>query len=127
MMTEGVNGIASVVYTPHGAPLALNRLGAALAYDYDGVQRPVVRGFLFTAPAGNVTWLHGWNAASGLASDTRYGDDYAWTGAYNVNRAYTTNGLNQYSAAGTATFTYDTNGNLTSDGTNTFTYDIENR
>jgi RHS repeat-associated protein len=127
MVAEGVNGIASVVYTGHGAPLALNRIGASLAFDYDGVQRPVVRGFLFTAPAGNVTWVHSWNPASGLASDTRYGDDYAWTGAYNVNRAYTTNGLNQYSAAGTATFTYDPNGNLTSDGTNTFSYDIENR
>jgi hypothetical protein len=33
-----------------------------------------------------------------------------------VNRLYTTNGLNQYTQAGTATFAYDPNGNLTSDG-----------
>ena len=58
MVAEGVNGIASVVYTGHGAPLALNRPGgASLAFDYDGVQRPVVRGFLFPAPASNVTWV----------------------------------------------------------------------
>ena len=44
-----------------------------------------------------------------------------------VNRPYTTNGLNQYSAAGNATFGYDANGNLTSDGTRTYVYDIENR
>jgi RHS repeat-associated protein len=36
-------------------------------------------------------------------------------------------GLNQYTSAGPASFTYDGNGNLTSDGTNTYTYDVENR
>ena len=139
MVAEGVNGIASVVYTGHGAPLALNRPGgASLAFDYDGVQRPVVRGFLFPAPASNVTWVHGWNPASGLASETRYGDAYAWTGAYNAARPYATNGLNQYAttgqpnAAGSVAFTYDANGNLASEtpwggATTGYTYDIENR
>jgi RHS repeat-associated protein len=41
--------------------------------------------------------------------------------------AHTTNGLNQYGAAGGATFTCDANGNLTSDGSRTFVYDVENR
>jgi hypothetical protein len=54
-------------------------------------------------------------------------DAYAWGGHYAVNRSYTTNGLNQYSAAGNAAFGYDLNGNLTSDGSRTYTYDIENR
>jgi uncharacterized protein RhaS with RHS repeats len=44
-----------------------------------------------------------------------------------VNRAYSVNGLNQYTAAGTATFAYDANGNLISDGANAYLYDIENR
>ena len=120
MGTEGVNGIASVVYLGHGAPLALNRLGSSLAFDYDEVQRPIVRGFLFPLPASNVTWVHAWNAASGLAGDTRYGDDYAWTGAYNAGRPYATNGLNQYTrtgqpdSAGSVEFTYDPSGNLAS-------------
>jgi RHS repeat-associated protein len=142
MGTEGVNGIASVVYLPHGAPLALNRLGSSLAFDYDGVQRQVVRGFLFPAPASNVTWVHSYNPAGGIASETRYGDDYAWTGAYNATRPYATNGLNQYATTGppntpgSVAFTYDANGNLTSEATwngstyavsETCTYDIENR
>jgi hypothetical protein len=38
-----------------------------------------------------------------------------------------TNGLNQYTAAGGAAFTYDGNGNLKSDGANTYVYDAENR
>jgi len=51
-----------------------------------------------------------------------------WTGHYAVNRAYTTNGLNQYVAAGSAVFHYDDlRGNLTSDGANAYVYDIENR
>ncbi len=37
------------------------------------------------------------------------------------------NGLNQYTAAGPVSFTYDANGNLTSDGATNFVYDSENR
>jgi len=40
---------------------------------------------------------------------------------------YTPNPLNQYESVGGAPFTYDLNGNLTSDGVNTYTYDAENR
>jgi RHS repeat-associated protein len=54
-------------------------------------------------------------------------DTYAWTGAYNVSRSYAVNGLNQYTAAGPATFAYDANGNLSSDGSTSFIYDAENR
>jgi hypothetical protein len=45
----------------------------------------------------------------------------------NLSRSYTKNGLNQYTAAGGATFGYDANGNLTLDGTLIYTYDAENR
>jgi uncharacterized protein RhaS with RHS repeats len=56
-----------------------------------------------------------------------------------VNRNYAVNacperrrrrrrrGLNQYSTAGSASFTYDANGNLTSDASNSYIYDPENR
>jgi len=37
-----------------------------------------------------------------------------------VNRAYATNGFNQYTAAGAASFSYDANGNLTGDGSNAY-------
>jgi hypothetical protein len=47
--------------------------------------------------------------------------------SYNVNRPYAANGLNQYLSAGSASFTYDVLGNLTSDGATAFTYDEENR
>ena len=41
--------------------------------------------------------------------------------------AYTANALNQYSAVGSVTPTYDGNGNLTFDGTFSYAYDAENR
>jgi RHS repeat-associated protein len=44
-----------------------------------------------------------------------------------VNRPYSVNGQNQYTAAGPNGFVYDSNGNLTEDGLNTFVYDVENR
>jgi uncharacterized protein RhaS with RHS repeats len=37
------------------------------------------------------------------------------------------NRLNQYVSAGPSSFTYDANGNLTSDGSTSFAYDGENR
>lgn len=62
-----------------------------------------------------------------MAQQTRDNDSYAWTAHFNVDRSYTANGLNQYTAAGPATFTYDANGNLASDGSTTYLYDVENR
>ena len=42
-------------------------------------------------------------------------------------RSYTVNGLNQYTAVGGATHSWDANGNLTGDGASSFGYDTENR
>ena len=44
-----------------------------------------------------------------------------------IQRTYTTNGLNQYTNAGGPTLSYDANGNLTSDGNTQYVYDVENR
>ena len=41
--------------------------------------------------------------------------------------SYTPNNLDQYTAVGSVTPTYDSNGNLTFDGTFTYGYDAENR
>ena len=52
-------------------------------------------------------------------------NNYTWArspASYN----YSVNPLNQYTSNGSASFGYDTNGNLTSDGTNSFGYDAEN-
>src|SRR5438105_5044215 len=77
--------------------------------------------------SGDRTLRLTYNPASQIVTREDDNDAYAWTGAYAVNRTYAANGQNQYISAGSATFQYDANGNLTSDGSTTFTYDIENR
>jgi len=101
--------------------------GATSEWGYDGVRRVSAMLHGLAGTGHDATWTYGRDPASQISSQARDNDAYAWGGHYAVNRAYTTNGLNQYSAAGGATITYDANGNLVADGTSTYTYDIENR
>ena len=110
--------------------------GTGRTYAYDAIGR--LAGLQLTYPNSANNHLIGGVAGQGtpiaytpssqLASITRSNDAYAWTGAYNVDRSYTTNGLNQYTAASPAgagipvSFGYDAKGNLTSSGASTFNY-----
>jgi hypothetical protein len=130
---NGTLALAAMFFSAHGAPSALGRPGIATWLGYDAVQRPATLAIAaYTpAPATDVAFAYARNPASQIASVARNNDAYAWTGAYNVNRPYTTNGLNQYSAAGSASFTYDANGNLVispgpiANETLTYSYGIE--
>jgi RHS repeat-associated protein len=101
--------------------------GSSVTYGWDDVGRLTSQSDTFTGGTGNVGWTFSLNPVSQITSETRDNDSYVWNGAVSVNRTYSVNGLNQYTVAGPASFTYDANGNLTSDGTSTFTYDVENR
>ena len=90
---------------------------AGAAYHFDGISRLKTHWQFFNNSAGNLLTQFTRNPASQIVSRTRDNDDYRFTGHVNVNRAYAANGLNQYSTAGSASFTYDANGNLTSEGT----------
>jgi len=116
-------------YRADGLPGGQSRgNGASTWTSRDGVGRLNGLGHYYgQGGTGDVLWLYDFNPASQIRSVNRDNDSYAWTGHYAVNRAYTTNGLNQYTAAGSATFGYDWNGNLTSDGGRTYVYDVENR
>jgi len=127
-MANGAGGFGylHLGFFNHGGPSWIGRgNGNATNLTYDGLQRVATMGHDYVS--GDVNWSFGRNPASQLSSIARDNDTYAWAGHVNVGRAYTTNGLNQYSAAGPANFTYDANGNLTADGTRTFLYDVENR
>ncbi|SIO21124.1 RHS repeat-associated core domain-containing protein [Parasphingorhabdus marina DSM 22363] len=97
------------------------------AYYYDPVGRLSSLDIQAQGTAEDNIFGFSYTPASQIRSRTTSNDLYANTAHYDVDRNYTTNGLNQYSAAGPASFTYDANGNLTSDGSTTFTYDVENR
>jgi RHS repeat-associated protein len=115
------------VYNPDGSPYAIWRPTAVTHYSEDGVGRLAGISHDLGGSSGDVDYGFSRNAASQIASRTRSNDAYAWGGAYAVNRNYSVNGLNQYTAAGSASFSYDANGNLTADGSRTYTYDVENR
>lgn len=69
-----------------------------------------------------------YNPAGQIVSQVRTNDLYAWNGHFNVDRAYTRNGLNQLTSAGATTLSYlDGRGNLTNSGSNIYTYTSENR
>lgn len=103
------------------------RAGQASGYGYDAASRLVTLTHDLDGTSGDVRWGMDYNAAGQVASQTRSNEGYAWRGAYNVDRGYGVNGLNQYVRAGGVAFDYDANGNLTSDGVRTFAYDGENR
>jgi RHS repeat-associated protein len=98
---------------------------------YDGAQRLSLVMHGLAGTAHDASWTFGRNPAGQIASQTRDNDAYAWTRHYAVARPYVTNGLNQYSSAGsgqaTVTFGYDANGNLVADGATAYAYDVENR
>jgi RHS repeat-associated protein len=76
-----------------------------------------------SAPGGLIAY----NPASQITVLSRSNDLYAYTGHYNVNRSYGTNGLNQLTSAGATALGYDLRGNLISSGTDSYTYTSENR
>jgi RHS repeat-associated protein len=116
----GTNGLVS---SHSDGSLGVSHAG----YTWDDIGRLTSQSDNFAGSSSDVTWTLGYNPASQIVSDVRDNDSYAWTGAVSVNRSYNVNGLNQYTSAGSASFTYDDNGNLIGDGTNSYTYDVENR
>ena len=81
-----------------------------LSYGYDAVSRLTSLADNLVGTAYDQTLGFGYTPASQIASNTRSNDAYAWTGHYNLNRNYTANGRNQYTAAGSITPTYDCQG-----------------
>jgi RHS repeat-associated protein len=127
--TSGAGVLATYAYDDLGRPISLTRgNGTVTTYSFDVVSRLTSLTHDLAGTANDLTiGTMTYNPAGQILATPRSNDAYAWTGHYNVNRGYTSNGLNQYTAAGPASFAYDANGNLTGDGTSTFTYDIENK
>jgi RHS repeat-associated protein len=101
--------------------------GSITNYGYDAINRPNALTQDMAGTANDVTYGFGYNPASQMTSRSMSNDAFVYTGDVNVSRNYVVNGLNQYTKAGPATFTYDANGNLTGDGSSVYVYDVENR
>jgi RHS repeat-associated protein len=98
-----------------------------VSYGYDAINRLTSLSHTIAATPAFQAATFAYNPANQVVSRTNSNDSFASNSAYNVSRGYSVNGLNQYTSAGGAAFTYDANGNLTSDGSNSFAYDAENR
>jgi len=74
-----------------------------------------------------IAYDYSYNGARQVLSETVSDNAFAWAPPINSVQTYQTNGLNQYVQIGTATPSYDDNGNLTSgpQGQN-YSYDAEN-
>jgi RHS repeat-associated protein len=110
------SGTGALPYTAYGYDPA-GRLDA-LTHDLAGAAADQGLGF-------------GYNPAGQIVARSSSNDSYASSTAYNVSRGYSVNGLNQYVAAGPATFQHDSNGNLIAHasptGSTNYVYDAENR
>lgn len=120
--------ISGWTYDVQGRIEQLARLFAPpTVYGYDALSRPTSIVHDFSGTAADVTLGYSYNPAGQIYSQSSNNDAYASNTNYNVSRPYRSSGLNQYSQAGPANFTYDANGNLTSDCSSTFVYDVESR
>lgn len=125
---QGATNLGTIAYNTRGLRKTLTG-GVPTGYSYDSAGRLSAIGHDLggTATVHDVNFTMTYNPSSQILTQTRDNDAYAYTGTVDANRAYSVNGLNQYTTAGPASFTYDGNGNLTSDGTKAYVYDVENR
>ena len=106
----------------------MNPASSFLYYQYDPVSRLHIQTQHFAGtPGGDTTDTLGYNPASQITSEARTNNAFVFAPSGAVSQSYTVNGLNQYTTAGSASLTYDADGNLSSDGSTTYGYDAENR
>lgn len=124
---SGTTTLGTYAYDDLGRRKTLTRgNGVVTTYGFDPVSRLTSLASDLTGTTNDLTLGFGYNPASQITSTTRSNNAYSWTGAANVARNYTSNGLNQYSAATSTTFGFDARGNLTTSGSNTYSYSSEN-
>ncbi|HEV2818085.1 MAG TPA: RHS repeat-associated core domain-containing protein [Allosphingosinicella sp.] len=120
--------LGSYAYDALGHRTSLTRgNGAVTGYSYDNVSRLTQIAHNLAGTSQDLTLDFSYDPAGAIATAARSNDAYAWTNHYAVNRNYTTNGLNQYTASGSVSPTYDARGNvLFAGGSNYYVYTADN-
>jgi RHS repeat-associated protein len=125
---SGGNAMISFGYDDLGRRTSLSRAnGTSTSYSYDSASRlsQLVQDLAGTAQDQVLGF--GYNAASQIASRTSSNDTYAWNGAFNVDRSYGVNALNQLTSAGATSLGYDGRGNLNDSGGTAYSYTTDNQ
>lgn len=127
---KDTSGVALIDFNYDNASrlVQLVRNSAAPEQDfaYDGLDRLTSLGWANAGPK-NVAWSYTRNAANQIRTETQSNDLYSWDAYAAADRAYATNGLNQYTTVAGVAFCYDANGNLTADDKYGYLFDVENR
>jgi hypothetical protein len=94
---------------------------------YDSLDRPLAANWSpaatqTTPTASSTTFGFGYDGTNRRVSQTSTGNSWWYYPTAAASVSHTPNNLNQYSAVGSVTPTYDGNGNLTYGGTYTHTY-----
>lgn len=128
--TSGAGLLASFTYDALGRRAGISRAGgsgASTSYTYDTDSRDWSLAQNFSGSTYDITYSFTANAAAQTLTRTPTNSTFDYTPPSSGVVGYTPNGLNQYSAVASVSFTYDGRGNLTSDGARTFAYDLLNR
>ncbi|MFL6856931.1 MAG: RHS repeat domain-containing protein [Allosphingosinicella sp.] len=123
----GTIPLINFIYDALGRRTVAGNANIATSYGYDSAWRTNSIEHNLVGTSGDQSYTLAYNPASQIVARTASNDAYASNRAYNVSRGYTVNGLNQYTAAGPVSFTYDANGNLTGNDAWSYVYDAENR
>ncbi len=122
-VTQGANSVA-FSYDTLSRLISITRSnGIIVEHSYDAGSN--LTGITFKKDAtalGNLTYEY-----DAAGKRTKMGGTFARTGLPQSMTSTAYNALNQLTQIGTATLTYDNNGNLTSDGTNTYTWNARNQ
>lgn len=124
---SGVGVLATYAYDNLGRRVSFTRgNGTGTSYGYDAVSR--LTSLILDLPGTTYDQSLGfsYNPAGQAVQNTRSNDAYAWTGHGNGSTNTTANGLNQLTAIGTTTPTYDSKGNMTYAGGTTYSFSSEN-
>lgn len=125
---NGGTWLFTLSYDPLGRRAGITRAnGTSTTYTYDAADRLSSLAQDLSGTTNDLTLGFTYNADDQIISKTVNNTAYSYIEAVNANKGYTPNGLNQYGNVAGTTYSYDLNGNLTSDGSSTYGYDVENR
>ncbi len=122
-----------LTYTPDGFLASLTDANSnATNYAFDALNRPLTVSWpnapsQATPTASSASFTHAYDKTNRRISQAASDNSWLLYPAGTSTLSYTANALNQYSAVGSVTPTYDGNGNLTYDGSFTYCYDAESR
>jgi RHS repeat-associated protein len=128
ILENGSTSLASFAYDNLGRRTSLTRgNGVVTSYAYDAVSRLATLTQDASGTSYDNSLSFSYNPSSQITSRTRTNSAYDWVVPASGTTNYTDNGLNQYTAVGGITPTYDSRGNLTGDGSATYGFDVDNQ